>query len=54
MPDHCDTLLGNLSWENGIRPNLLQNPFPGLTLPVVNITGNNLRSLTNRSFNLFA
>ena len=53
-PDHFDTLLDSLAWENGIRPNLLENPLPGLTLPVVNITGNNLRSLTNRSFNLFA
>ena len=34
-------------------PNLLANQFPGLTLPVVNITGSDLGDLTECSFNLF-
>ena len=43
-----------LPWKNGILPNLLENPFPGLTLPVVNVIGSDLSGLANCSFNLFA
>ena len=49
-PDHFSTL----PWEGGILPNLMENPFPGLCLPVVNVIGSDLSSLTNCSFNLFA
>ena len=41
-------------WEAGILPNLMENPFPGLCLPVVNVIGSDLSSLANCSFNLFA
>ena len=49
-PDHFNTL----SWEHSILPNLLENPLPGLTLPVVNITGHDLSYLANCSFSIFA
>ena len=54
-PDHFDALSEEADiWEGGILPNLLKNQFPGLTLPVVNVTGRDLGDLANCSFNLFA
>ena len=54
-PAHFDALSRETGiWEAGILPNLLANPLPGLTLPVVNITGHDLSGLANCSFNLFA
>ena len=49
-PDHFSTL----AWENTILPNLLENSFPGLTLPVVNISGHDLSDLTRNSHNILA
>ena len=49
-PNHFSTL----PWSTHIKPNLLENPFPGLNLSVVNITGNDLSCLTGRGFNIFA
>ena len=49
-PEHFSTL----DWEAGILPNLLANPLPGLTLPIVNVTGLDLGDLANGSFDLFA
>ena len=49
-PDHFKTL----PWNKYIKPNLLENPLPGLRLPVVNITGNDLSDLTTPGFNIFA
>ena len=48
-PKHFNTL----PWDTHIKPNLLKNLYPGLRLPVVNITGNNLNSLTSTGFNIF-
>ena len=54
-PDHFDALSREANiWENGILPNLLANPLPGLTLPIVNVTGHDLGDLAECSFNLFA
>ena len=54
-PAHFDALCRETDiWDAAILPNLLENPLPGLTLPVVNITGNDLSDLTRNSHNILA